>query len=188
MRCLMKEIKTIKPLTGNPKIDKHLLASTPLRTLIDGIPLKWRLLWDTGIEADKLYELMMSYYDEKEFIDDYTFASKLIDKELKLDYYLHSNDEGIRRNVAKKGYGLDILVNDPNTLVRITIAKNGWCLDQLKHDKSVDVRYQVVKQNYDLEYFLNDTSQRIAKEARKRLEKQKRKQLIDNRKARYENN
>lgn len=184
----MKEIKTIKPLTGNPKIDKHLLASTPLRTLIDGIPLKWRLLWDTGIEADKLYELMMSYYDEKEFIDDYTFASKLIDKELKLDYYLHSNDEGIRRNVAKKGYGLDILVNDPNTLVRITIAKNGWCLDQLKHDKSVDVRYQVVKQNYDLEYFLNDTSQRVAKEARKRLEKQKRKQLIDNRKAQDENN
>ena len=72
--------------------------------------------------------------------------------------------------------------------MRITIAKNGWCLDQLKHDKSVDVRYQVVKQNYDLEYFLNDTSQRVAKEARKRLEKQKRKQLIDNRKARYENN
>lgn len=184
----MKEIKTIKPLTGNPKIDKYLLTSTPLRTLIDGIPLKWRLLWDTGIEADKLYELMMSYYDEKEFIDDYTFASKLIDKELKLDYYLHSNDEGIRRNVAKKGYGLDILVNDPNTLVRITIAKNGWCLDQLKHDKSVDVRYQVVKQNYDLEYFLNDTSQRVAKEARKRLEKQKRKQLIAERKAQDENN
>lgn len=48
----MKERKTTTPLTGNPKIDKHLLASTPLRTLIDGIPLKWRLLWDTGIEAD----------------------------------------------------------------------------------------------------------------------------------------
>ena len=162
----MKEIKTIKPLTGNPKIDKYLLTSTPLRTLIDGIPLKWRLLWDTGIEADKLYELMVSYYEEKEFIDDYTFASNLIEKELKLDYYLHSKDAGIRRNVAKKGYGLNVLVNDPNTLVRITIAKNGWCLDQLKHDKSTDVRLQVVKQNYDLEFFLNDTSQRVAKEAR----------------------
>lgn len=184
----MKEIKTIKPLTGNPKIDKYLLTSTPLRTLIDGIPLKWRLLWDTGIEADKLYELMVSYYEEKEFIDDYTFASNLIEKELKLDYYLHSKDAGIRRNVAKKGYGLNVLVNDPNTLVRITIAKNGWCLDQLKHDKSVDVRHQVVKQNYDLEFFLNDTSQRVAKEARKRLEKQKRKQLIAERKAQDENN
>lgn len=72
--------------------------------------------------------------------------------------------------------------------MRITIAKNGWCLDQLKHDKSTDVRYQVVKQNYDLEFFLSDTSQRVAKEARKRLEKQKRKQLMDNRKARDENN
>lgn len=184
----MKEIKTIKPLTGDPKLDKHLLAGTPLRTLIDGIPLKWRLLWDTNMEADKLYELMVSYYDEKEFIDDYTFASNLIEKELKLDYYLHSKDAGIRRNVAKKGYGLDVLVNDPNTLVRITIAKNGFCLDRLKHDKSADVRYQVVKQNYDIEFFLSDTSQRVAKEARKRLEKQKRKQLMDKRKAQDENN
>lgn len=184
----MKEIKTIKPLTGNPKIDKYLLTSTPLRTLIDGIPLKWRLLWDTGIEADKLYELMVSYYEEKEFIDDYTFASNLIEKELKLDYYLHSKDAGIRRNVAKKGYGLNVLVNDPNTLVRITIAKNGWCLDRLKHDKSTDVRLQVVKQNYDLEFFLNDTSQRVAKEARKRLEHKRRKQLIAERKAQDENN
>lgn len=184
----MKEIKTTKPLTSDPKLDKHLLAGTPLRTLIDGIPLKWRLLWDTNMEADKLYELMVSYYNEKEFIDDYTFASNLIEKELKLDYYLHSKDAGIRRNVAKKGYGLDVLVHDPNTLVRITIAKKGWCLDQLKHDKSTDVRLQVVKQNYDLEFFLNDTSQRVAKEARKRLEKQRRRELIDNRKARNENN
>lgn len=150
----MKEIKTIKPLTGNPKIDKYLLTSTPLRTLIDGIPLKWRLLWDTGIEADKLYELMVSYYEEKEFIDDYTFASNLIEKELKLDYYLHSKDAGIRRNVAKKGYGLNVLVNDPNTLVRITIAKNGWCLDQLKHDKVQTFAYKLSNKTMTWSSFL----------------------------------
>lgn len=182
----MKELAKT-PLTGDPVIDKHLLARTPLYTMIDRTQLMW-MLEEVEIETEKLYEILNTYYDEKQYIDNYNIATRFIKAGIKLDYYLHAPNQHFRKFVAEQGHGLDKLVHDPSTVVRCAIVRKGWCLETLKHDKSTDVRLQVVKQNYDLEFFLNDTSQRVAKEARKRLEKQKRKQLIDNRKARDENN
>ena len=182
----MKELAKT-PLTGNPVIDKHLLAHTPLYTMIDRTRLMW-MLEEVDIETEKLYEILTTYYDEKQYIDNYYIATRFIKAGIKLDYYLHTPNQYFRKLVAEQGYGLEKLVYDPNTVVRCAIVRKGWCLDQLKHDKSTDVRLQVVKQNYDLEFFLNDTSQRVAKEARKRLEHKRRKQLIAERKAQDENN
>ena len=47
--------------------------------------------------------------------------------------------------VARQGYGLDILVNDPKASVREEVAKQRYGLDQLINDKSEAVRKWAMK-------------------------------------------
>lgn len=53
--------------------------------------------------------------------------------------------------VAKQGYGHDILVNDPDKYVRGEVASQGSYLDILTHDKDEMVRYLAEEKSKELE-------------------------------------
>ena len=49
----------------------------------------------------------------------------------------------IRSIVPKQGYGLDILINDPEWYVRMEVAKQGYALDILINDPIINDRCEV---------------------------------------------
>ena len=49
----------------------------------------------------------------------------------------------VRKQVAKQGYGLGLLIDDPDEDVRVEVAKNGFGLNTLKNDESDYVRAEV---------------------------------------------
>ena len=62
----------------------------------------------------------------------------------------------VRYEVARHGYGLDILINDKDCFVRCEIARQGYRLDVLVNDKYWGVRHEVAKQGYGLDTLIND--------------------------------
>ena len=57
----------------------------------------------------------------------------------KKDKMVKSDDWEARLEMAKEGYGLDVLVNDINWVVRETVAKQGYGLNVLINDENYDV-------------------------------------------------
>ena len=74
----------------------------------------------------------------------------------KLDKIVDANYWGMRIEAARDGYGLDKLINDPDTLVRQTVAHQGYGLDILINDESWWVRAEVAMQGYGLDILIND--------------------------------
>ena len=54
--------------------------------------------------------------------------------------YLDISDFETRAKVAELGYGLGLLVDDPDEDVRVEVAKHGFGLDILKNDESRHVQ------------------------------------------------
>ena len=73
-----------------------------------------------------------------------------------LDVLVHDKYSDVREAVAKQGYGLDILVNDEATTVREAVAKQGYGLNILVNDKADNVRKAVAEQGYGLDKLIND--------------------------------
>lgn len=52
--------------------------------------------------------------------------------------------------MAKQGFGLGLLINDPDEDVRVEVAKHGFGLDKLKNDESeyvlAEVKLQLARQ------------------------------------------
>ena len=53
---------------------------------------------------------------------------------------IKSEDDDVKRAVARQGYGLDTLVHDRSYDVRLAVAEYGYGLDILVHDRDDDVR------------------------------------------------
>ena len=79
----------------------------------------------------------------------------------------------VREAVARNGYRLDKLVDDPDEYVRAMIAMQGKHLDKLINDPSPLVRRAVAKQDYGLEILKDDLSSIVRNCAIKRLEEAK---------------
>lgn len=56
------------------------------------------------------------------------------------EYFMYSDSQDVRAEVAKRGYGLNILVNDYSPTVRAAVAYIGQYLDVLVNDKNPYVR------------------------------------------------
>ena len=57
--------------------------------------------------------------------------------------YLNSSDFETRAKIAEQGYGLGLLVDDPDEDVRVEVAKHSFGLNTLRDDKSDYVRAEV---------------------------------------------
>lgn len=72
----------------------------------------------------------------------------------------------VRESVAKQGYALERLVNDPSEWVQMRVAEHGYGLEQLKDSPSALVRGMVATQGYQPEVFINDPDEEVAEVAR----------------------
>ena len=70
----------------------------------------------------------------------------------------------VRKEVAKRGVGLDTLVKDKYWMVRAEVARHGFGLDILVNDEDSDVRREVAKQGYGLDILVNDLSSLVRME------------------------
>lgn len=50
--------------------------------------------------------------------------------------FIEDDNKWVRCEIAKKGYGLDILINDSDSWVRKAVAEQGYGLDKLINDES----------------------------------------------------
>ena len=71
------------------------------------------------------------------------FKNTLINYNEFLDNFVYDKNELIRLRIAKKGYGLAILVNDTSNYVKLEVAKQGYGLDILINDENKFVRQTV---------------------------------------------
>lgn len=180
----MKTIKQ-KKLTGRPEIDKYLTASTGLREMVY-IPKEMSPSMFDGytefisflayyvkpkLPAEQLYEILSANYEESEYLDIPTVALVLIEADIKLDYYINSEDIYKVCQIAQKGYGLDKLINHKHPKVRACVADQGYGLEILANDKNTEVRLTVVEKGYNPESFLNDTSKAVRDEAKRQIKK-----------------
>lgn len=122
----MKTLKT-KPLTGDPLIDKHLIAGTDPATRIYPVNgFKYTLIYMLRkYHSDKFFEIVEEYYGLQNLIE-------------------HS-ESCVRRNVALAGYGHDVLMYDDNRDIRAAVASTGYNPEYFAHDKNFVVRLQVAR-------------------------------------------
>ena len=100
---------------------------------------------------------------------DVTVRSELAKQGYGLDILVHDEDWKVRVAVAKQGYGLDILVHDENWYVRSIIARQGYGLDILVNDEACDVRLEVARQGYGLDILVNDEYAMVRRIAERKL-------------------
>ena len=86
-----------------------------------------------------------------------------------LDVLVNDEDEDVRLEVARQGYGLDKFVNDKDLSVRLEVARQGYGLDKLVNDKASIVRREVARQGYGLIRLSFDKDKFIKNEARTKL-------------------
>lgn len=180
----MKTIKQ-KKMTGRPEIDKYLTAGTGLREMVY-IPKEMSPSMFDGysefiaflayyikpkLTGEQLYDILSTNYEESEYLDIPTVANVLIEANIKLDYYINSEDIYKVCSIAQKGYGLEKLINHTHPKVRACVANKGYGLDRLANDKNTEVRLAVVEQGYNPESFLNDTSKAVRDEAKRQIKK-----------------
>jgi hypothetical protein len=84
----------------------------------------------------------------------------------------------IRKMIAKRGFHLKDLVNDPNKEVRRMVAKKKYGLDILIKDFEDDVRMEVIKLGYNPEALVYDSNKEIRDIARQLVKKQKEQGLL----------
>ena len=77
-------------------------------------------------------------------------------KNCKKDKMIKSNNWKDCLEIAKEGYGLDVLINDEEWRVRRAIADQGYGLNVLVNDESEYIRESVAKQGYGLNVLIND--------------------------------
>ena len=75
--------------------------------------------------------------------------------------FLHDNYSDLRHAVAEQGYGLDVLVNDPDGYVREAVAEQGYGLEILVNDPDWRIRETVAYQGFGLEILVNDENWRV---------------------------
>ena len=137
-----------------------------------------------------IYEIEANDYIEKindaDYIGKYVtnnikivrkLSKEEINKYIKDNLYILVNNENtdysVRREVAKHGYGLDILVNDNDWEVRQEVAKHGYGLDILVNDRNWAVRREVARQGYGLNKLINDKNENVKREATIQMLKEK---------------
>ena len=120
-----------------------------------------------------IYEIEANDYIEKIEDTDCMYHGKYVTNNIKvvrklskeeIDKYIKDNlsdfvNDGniyVRYEVARQGYGLDILVNDDSWVVRKEVARQGYGLDILVNDDRWEVRQEVAKQEYGLDKLIND--------------------------------
>ena len=62
--------------------------------------------------------------------------------------------------MAKQGYVLDILINDPSYIVRLEVAKQGYGILKLINDSSEFIKEKVIK--YCIKNPINEEYKKIA--------------------------
>ena len=130
MCCLgYKEMKTLKtkPLTGDPLIDKHLIAGTDPATRFHEIDdFKYTLIYMLRkYHSDKFLDIVKEYYGLQNLIE--------------------HPESCVRRNVAQAGYGHEILMYDTDPMVRAVIASEGYKPEHFARDTHYIVRLQVAR-------------------------------------------
>lgn len=87
----------------------------------------------------------------------------LVEKGYFLDILVNDSDSLVRQRVAR--YGTDkhlaILINDVDEIVRMHVAWRQYGLEKLIYDKSEDVRWGVACEGYGLPILVNDPSPRV---------------------------
>lgn len=81
-----------------------------------------------------------------------------------------SIDKMNRIFAAKKGWGLDVLVEDPHADVRVAVANQGYGLEELVQDTYWKVREAVAEQGYGIDRLLDDKDEWVNRAAYKYLE------------------
>ena len=129
-----------------------------------------------NIAHQYLNEDREAFYDrvekmQRDLFKDKSFESKieLIESGIYLSIFILDEDPRIRKAVAKYGYGLPQLANDPNGEVRIEVAKHGIRLYKLAHDSDEMVRAEVARQGYELDKLINDPCVLVREQAEKWL-------------------
>ena len=88
--------------------------------------------------------------------DDWIDRFEMAKKGYGLDILINDEDWKVRETVAKQGYGLNILINDEDWKVRAAVADQGYGLDILVNDEDWAVRERVAEQGYGLDILVND--------------------------------
>lgn len=102
----------------------------------------------------------------QEIIDAIANSSYHSEKYLKrlavnMQLYRDLTNNVVRKAVAQQGYGLDILIDDPDEDVRAAVAQQGYGLSQLVNDQSSYVRMVVAEQGYGLDILINDRNANV---------------------------
>lgn len=87
-----------------------------------------------------------------------------------LDKLIDDDNEFVRREIARKGYGLAKLINDRDPFVRAEVAHQGYCLEKLINDDNPRVRCEVATQGYHLNTLLGDEDRDVRDIASEMLE------------------
>lgn len=75
--------------------------------------------------------------------------------------YIKSENNVVRAVVARNGFGLEELVNDPALIVRVAVAEQGYGLDKLVNDKEYLVRAEVAGQGYGHKKLIHDENETV---------------------------
>ena len=89
------------------------------------------------------------------------------------DEALTHESPNVRKEVAKRGVGLDTLVKDKYWMVRREVAIHGFGLETLVKDEDYDVRREVARHGFGLDILVNDEDHTVRREAEKQLKKTK---------------
>ena len=87
-----------------------------------------------------------------------------------LEILVKDEDWWVRRAVAEQGYGLNILINDKDFRVRVAVASQGYGLEILVKDEDWWVRRAVAQQGYGLDILINDKDSYVRFAAKKQLQ------------------
>lgn len=74
---------------------------------------------------------------------------------------MYSDSQDVRAEVAKRGYGLDVLVNDDNPFVRRAVAEQGYGLDTLIADCDSLVRLPATIKANNLMALVDDSDSSV---------------------------
>ena len=91
-------------------------------------------------------------------------AAKLIDHHYRVDAFLNSTNQIIKKALIRNGYNIDTFVNDTSPKIRAEVAKASYHLDILVNDPSPDVRIEVAKHNAYLDVLINDKDPNVRAE------------------------
>lgn len=94
---------------------------------------------------------------------DYDAKTTFIKYDIALDDFAVDENPQIRKLVAEKGHEehMEFLIDDKYTVVREAVARNGYGLDKLKDDPDWEVRFAVVGQGHALDELIDDEEYQV---------------------------